>query len=911
MSETIIPPWKQELLKRRERNAKLSNQENSTSGSVSTILSQCTNVESEGKDVTFGRQRILDQNVSGIFNKVKPNSHGFILEDGVDGFGDDTRRQNECKSTHSQLTSNNGIASRLNRPNDSSMQARGRPEKEDRNLPKFSSANTSNQEDSSGISRLDKKYCGDDFSGLSPITLDNGEREQLKSFLGSDRGVDNEHIRPKDVKKMWKKQESKEELYTDRQNVKGKFPNKPSSVNHVEKDGFTEVNERQATPRGGTSIKNHPQGDPSVVRSSVPKAYKSPFAKQGWSRQSGITNKKSYDKNSMVHIPQSNGLDGTERKPSLDEKKSSSTVIDQPHEMVNDDHIPSVKSLLGLFGGRQASNVSQKPQDDLPVSHGQKTWKQVGHSHPDGARPKASDHSLFNLSRHHPEPNLYSVSNSPQLSGSQNADHLQTDINKVTLANKAVALPSHHVSRGIEERMSRLRRASQSSVEEMENSFVVDESVSSVSQAEKSRVIKDHPSILGENTFEPKEEVAEKNLLNKIMRENPLIGKNSFDNHSKQSSYVKKSSVEKLDKEEKSALATNVNDEKVINKVVDGVNTSSGSVRENHHREPIKSQENEVKTLKQPFDKILSVFGPRAGKKSTLDVNDMKEPKSNDKYLSKQSNHGVEGIQSDTGLGDQVLSTENSKGIMKNQQENKIVIKNEESSKELHSKAVKKPRRSLLNVVDPLDVLQLTKDPILLKEKPASSDLGLMKEPLTGRAPTVEIIKSQPDNKAKIAKINRAWDLNKVEPSAPSSQPSQQSMPTNGSTQAAPEVKPQSTNIPVTPIDLIPVSSIDEVAESDTNSDKNIGADSASVKLGNTTFYAGTLTSASVNHEDVPITSKPIGEFIPVSSIDGDGEDNDDSSLLPPPEIVFEKKPEKIKSSFQSNRRQVGKCYFT
>ena len=436
--------------------------------------------------------------------------------------------------------------------------------------------------------------------------------------------------------------------------------------------------------------------------------------------------------------------------------------------------------------------------------------------------------------------------------------------------------------------MSRLRRASHSSMEDLRIDNENVENVAANGQNAKTEVKEDKVMLPSKvDIVEPRP----------AADENRNVKGNSTSCQEKEDSYitVRKSADEQLNKVEASS-PVDVNGLKHANEATYDMINSTGQVKENGHSEPSDGEESHNDAPKPSFDKLRSVFGPQAVKQPTLDVNDSFEPKSSPKYPNKQNACAVNGDQLGGGLGDQLVSTENSKGIMEDQQENKNVIKTEESIQEAPSKVEKKPRKSLLNVVDPLEVLQLTKDPILSKGKPISSDLGLIKAAQSGRKPTVEIIKSQPDNKNKIAQINRAWDLNHVQPAhEPRSQVNAPTMPSNSSPQTPSDVPRQNRNIPVTSIDEIPVSSIDEVA---VNGAKSSEGNVPPLLVGNATFYTGSQSTESSNHEN-----EAEGEFIPVSSID----DDDDPSSLIPPEIVFEKNPEKVRSCFITGGTKVKK----
>jgi hypothetical protein len=934
MSAPDIPLWKQELLKRKQ--AKLSHEKlvssqksnetsskarvsNATSSNSSVLNSRLTDSENK-PNFEIGKQNALDKNNSdSVYNTKKGGLHNrnMILEDSVDS---SRTRQTSGKSNILDVDTG---PSRLDDFGDKPGRNTGLYNK---NFTISGSSNTYGMQANSRVPHRNAKES-------SKIVNDAVDKNRLQSSP-VEVGVECEHIRPRDVKKMWQVQVKKDET---------------TPKSHPTKK-LTKENSRSPHSTGKV-IPNQLNTQIGPNPASVPKAYKSPYAKTPWGRTPSVTDEKSVQTNTASHDVKNSDLKLHVVKPS---SRIGGKTGDDPSENGDDgvEHIQSVKSLLGLFGGKARPNVNRKVSDNVVLGN------------KDHHTSDASSQNRPGLFKHHSEPNLhfngdnkggYFVPASPTRSLESPRKYPSSPRKSPTSPKKSPlspqkspsspkkspmgevaveddVLPSHHVSHGIQERMSRLRTASHSNIEETDGFVEWQNEINS--KPEKVLATKTNespqkdfpvntihnnnqpqipqPSTQGDTpvhqngfTFGNDKSFSGTISFGNMTREDLFtsgtnttqkhhIQRGSYPEkpprlahteHNQQNSFnnVKETIVQNNEKSRlSSALDTNNRLSSPATSVPSAVIYHGGRTNKNTQN-TIKDKKNELHDQNPPqksSDKFPPEFGHRVTTKteSGSNLTGTNEHKSKNKYESTQSNYIVEVNQSESGVHNDVMSTECLTEIKQNKQDSKAVIKNQE----IEVKSDAKPRRKGLNVVDPLAVLQLTKDPILLKEKPAADELGVLKESPTGK---VQIIKHEPDRKNQIAQVNRAWDLDNHK------QTSQQN---NGDMPASSlHVSHGKPNVPVTSIDdEIPVSVIDDFASNKSKSNTNSGG----VNVGNATFYNGTL-SASGNVE-TPSTESG-GEFIPVSSID------DEVDLGPPPEIVFDKMPGDLKSCFAAQNGKV------
>lgn len=881
MSCLEIPLWKQELLKRKQaklgngksvsaQNSKESHSNSRNRNAVNTNLNHCSDnsVEKEhyeiGKNYGFSKQN----NDSGCTTTKKCHTYNRNIRLDCTVDSTDTRQASE----KSKILSVDTGPSRLD-----SLDARS-----NENIGKYNkydfayglsggSSDRRMQKSSEGFKKEEKS------NRVSNDCEQDGRQE-----LEINQGVERKHISPRDVKKMWQLQTTKE------------IPKTPSP-SHPDIPC-------QITTKAGSNP------------SPVPKAYKSPYAKNQWRRPASVGDQKSIKKDSIPS--KGSETESHAQKSSSSKSGAANDNTDKDNEV---EHIQSVKSLLGLFGGQAKPNVNRKVSDNSMRTEGSKNYH-------------TSEIKKPGLFKHNSEPNLYfnkkvvnDISTSPRKSPSSPKKSPTADVD---------ALPSHHVSQGIQERMTRLRRASHSNMEDMDGFIEYQnrlnddmETLGSVQNHESQHaqinqrqnpqlndrvtenISMSHMKINEEGNNIPKKGLKPKNAGEST--EKALVHSHNGRNVAnilvtqKQSTENKSIACEKglsnrhISKQNQADLFNSVTNTAIQNdgeklRLSESVNNHSqisglghdacNDTTENHHstvnNSQHKNKEMNSDSLNQPFDKLLSVFGPGITKKiaTGLDLADANEHK----YQNKQSNYVVENSESDSSLRNNVLSTDRSTGIRQNKQEEKQVIKNKETVKELEEK---KPRRKGLNVVDPLAVLQLTKDPILLKEQPVAAELGLFKEFPSGNKPKVDIIKHEPDKKTKIAQINRAWDLDSNQLT-----PKQNGVVHNNMPASSLQVSPTAHNVPVTSIDEIPVSVIDDFATNKATAaaqPKSNIIGGREINIGNATFYNGALLAGSGGE-----LGEDEEEFIPISSIDAKVD------LGPPPEIVFDTIPGNLKSSF-------------
>ena len=924
MSGLDIPLWKQELLKRKQAklsHEKLISTQKSNESSSKTRVSNAIKSNSSAlnhhlTDSEKGKTNVSDKNNRDIVHNSKKGSsynRQIILPGSVD-----TRESPQSSgNVKSMISSVDTGPSRLERFEDKPSRNIGIHNK---------NYGASGSYSMHGMPQHTRVHHKNDEKS-NKIT-DNNKTDRL-SNPAVGQGVEREHISPRDVKKMWQLQATKDETL-------------PKS--HVTKNpALTKRDPHPSNNEIPTQINTQVGSNPT----SVPKAYKSPYAKGHWRRPASVSDEKSVKTNTTSQAVQRNDVKSHTVKLPL----SNGTANDNEHETGGDgvEHIQSVKSLLGLFGGRARPNINRKVSDNVLVSN--KSGKDYRTS-----EIKTSSSKKPGLFKHHSEPNLFFPADNEVVRD------MPTSPKKSPTAEVVVedaALPSHQVSQGIKERMTRLRRASHSNMEDMEGFVEYQNGLNS--DSETIHVTKNNES--QQNQLNRKQSPQEKDIPEKISvsrtennkqstipkqsnvlengsrldsnkhnvvrtpvdnqnREGPFIG-NSVTNSTQKQNTRKKDSIHdnysRLDNSKQDAVKTSVgkqnrqdlynNVKKTAvqsdnekprlscsvnsnNRLTSPVNHAPNSIG-NHDNTAqnsiteIKNELHDQNSSEQLSDKLLPVFESGSPKKPAtgIDLTDTNEHKSKHKYQSKQNNYAVEIDQSGSGLHNDVVSTKCLTEIKQIKQEAQPVIKNKETVEE---KSNTKPRRKGLNVVDPLAVLQLTKDPILLKEKPAEAELGIFKQSPTGK---VEIIKHEPDKKNQIAQINRAWDLDNSKPILKQNNVGHKNMP--ASTVQGSPMTPHS--VPVTSIDEIPVSVIDDFTSNKLNAavqpKPNVHSDG--VKIGNTTFYDGTLSLVNGNVETAPPESGE--EFIPVSSIDSEAD------LGPPPEIIFDKMPKNLKSSFTQN----------
>ncbi|XP_028394589.1 uncharacterized protein LOC114518800 [Dendronephthya gigantea] len=915
MSRLEIPLWKQELLKRKQ--AKLGNE-----NLVSTQ-------NSKGSDPNPRHRNAINTNLSSSNHNLDNSVEKGHYEIGKNYGFNKQNTDSGCTTTKKCPTYNRNII--LDSSVDS-IDTRQASEKS-----KILSVDT-------GPSRLDSldttsnrnvgKYNKCDFAyGLSGVSSDirmQKSSEALKNIEKSNRanneqdgpqeleitqGVETKHISPRDVKKMWQLQTTKDEI----------LPKSPVSKSPVSKSPSpTKEIPKTLSP----SLQNAPHQITTNVGSNptpVPKAYKSPYAKKQWQRSASKGDEKSVKKNFIL---------SKENETKLHAQKSSSGKSGMANNNIDKDdeveHIQSVKSLLGLFGGQAKPKVNRKVSENSVKTEGEKVCHTTEIKKP----------GLF---KHHSEPNLYfdkkvvnDISTSPRKSPTSPKKSPTVDVEV-----DDVALPSHHVSQGIQERMTRLRRASHSNMEDMDGFIEYEnrlnngvESVHLVQNHDESQHVQINQKQNPQLNDKVAENISKSHMKNNEEQDNILKKdsktKNTSDSMDKtlvhnrnhrnvarimvtqkrntenkiiapENRQVSKQNQDNLSNSVTNTAIRNDNEKLGLSESVNSHNqmpdnrSSTNEINRSTVNNAVKSKEVKSDPNDQSFDKPVSVLGTGITKKvaTVPDLADANEHKSNNKYQNKQSNYVVENSESDSSLHNNVLSTDRSTGIKQNKQEEKLVIKNKETVKEVEEK---KPRRKGLNVVDPLAVLQLTKDPILLKEQPVAADLGLIKELPSGKKPKVDIIKHEPDKKAKIAQINRAWDLDNNPKTPKHNGVVHRNMPAS-SLQVSP------TNVPVTTIDEIPVSVIDDLATNKPTAAVQANSDvtsSRGVNIGNATFYNGALVAGSESE-----VGGDEDEFIPISSIDAEVD------LGPPPEIVFDSVPGNLKSSFaRHGKTKQGKISF-
>ena len=933
MSGLDIPLWKQELLRRKQ--AKLT-QENSVSiqksnesiskarvsnnaNSNSTVLNhRLTDLEKKA-DFGAGKKNALDKNNSDRLHNTKKgsmNNRNIILDECVD-------------SSHTRLTSGNSNSKILdtgpNRLDNFEVKPSRNTSTYNKNFSVSGSCNVRGMYQNNRVPH--------DNVEKSNKIVDDSHKDRLNSPT-VEQGVESEHISPRDVKKMWQRQATKDETLP-----KAHVAKKLSSTKENSKSQHS--SNKEIPNRLSTQVGSNPP--------SVPKAYKSPYAKNQWHRPASVTDEKSVQNSTVSQGVKKSDEKHHAAKSSLhnggmgndDERKKEGDGVE---------HIQSVKSLLGLFGGKTKPNFNRKVSDNILL--GNKTEKGRDYRTSEirtmsGKRP--------GLYKHHSEPNLFF----------KVEDGLANDVPKKSPTSpikssisprKSPTAESHHVSRGIKERMTRLRRASHSNMEEMdgfieyqnrlncdsETAHVVKNnepqhgqlnqrqsprkkdapekiSVSLIENNKQPTIPKQGTqvnTIVHEQDFRPdsykhsnvKVSASNQNqngLFNSVTNATqkdtapeihskldssvPAIGKISVSKQNKDYLHnnVKKTMAQSDD--EKPRLSTTLNNanNRLSSPASNPPNSfeNRGNIIINNTANSTSETKNELhdqSLSEQSSDKFLPAFGLANTKKMAAGrhLTDTNEHKSKNKYQSKQNNYVVETNQSDPGSDNGVVSTECLTEINQNKQDLKQVIKNKETVEEIKVKPEKKPRRKGLNVVDPLAVLQLTKDPILVKEKPPEAELGILKESPTGK---VKIIKHEPDKKNQIAQINRAWDLDNSKPTLKQNDLGHKSMPAS-SIHTSP---PTPNNVPVTSIDEIPVSVIDDSTSDKLNKSKS-NLNSSGVEVGNTTSYNGEADIASPESDE---------EFIPVSSID------DEVDLGRPPEIVFDKMPGNLKSCFGQNAK--------
>ena len=916
MSGLDIPLWKQELLKRKQARltheklhspqksnetgskARASNYANSNSSVLNRHLTDSEN----RADFEIGKQNVPDKNTgASLYNTKKGSSHNrnLILDEFVD-----SPRTRQVGGESQVLNVDTG-PSRLD-----ILEAKPSPNKSIYNgISTISgSSNMHGMQASSRVPHVNKES--------NILVHDSSEKNRLKS-LPVEQGVECEHISLRDVKKMWQTQATKDERLTKSHDAKK----------------LTKENSRGSYP----SSKSPPDQLNSQVSSrpgSVPKAYKSPYAKAPWGRSASVSSGRSIQKN-----PESS------EDKKYDQKMHATVAKDDEHEKGDDgvEHIQSVKSLLGLFGGKARPSFNRKVSDNVVL--GNKAEKDKEYHNSD---IKALSQKRPGLFKHHSEPNLlfnsdnpagYFVPASPNKSptsprkfptsprkspssprkspSSPKTSPLSPK--KSPVAEVAVGdaiLPSHHVSHGIQERLTRLQTASHSSIEEMDGFVEWQNDLNSHTetvlvpqnhepqqndipvhilpnhnqptvptqsmQADKFSTVKtsvsnenqENQSNTGANTTQ-KLEIQQKDSFS----EEPSRLDNISQNQQNSFNNVRETMVQNEKPGLSSALNTNnrLSGPATIATKLPSATVFHGGLARKNTQNAIEEVKNNL--TQQPTDKFLPEFDHKITKRIETGSNltDANEHKSRNKYENKQSDYAVETSQSGSAVHNDVMSTEFLTEIKQDKQDVKPVIKNQE----IEANSSNKPRRKGLNIVDPLAVLQLTKDPILLKEQPPAAELGVFKESPIGK---VQIIKHEPDRKDQIAQINRAWDLDNNR---------QTSKQNNGDMPASSiYVSPtKSSNVPVTSIDEIPVSVIGDFNSNKSNSNTNTDGTNA----GSTAFYNGSMGTGLTENE---------GEFIPVSSID------DEVDLGPPPEIVFDKMPGNIKSCFLQNGKKRGKLSF-
>ena len=928
MSGLDIPLWKQELLKRKQ--ARLSHEKLHSSlksnetgskaraSSNSSVLNRHLTDSEKKADFELGKQNVPDKNTSAnLYNTKKGSLHNRNLI--LDEFVDSPRARQV--SGKSQILDVDTGPSRLDsfeaKPSTNSSVYNG-------NFTISGSSSMHGMLVSSRVPHVNESNI---------IVHDSSDKNRLKS-LPVEQGVECEHIRPRDVKKMWQIQVTKDETVPKSHDAKKLTKENSRSSNPSSKGPSNKLNSQVSSNPG-----------------SVPKAYKSPYAKAPWGRPASVSSEKSIQKNTESNEIKIIDQKSHENKPSLSIGREAK---DGEHEKGDDgvEHIQSVKSLLGLFGGKARPNFNRKVSDNVVL--GNKAEKDREYHNSD---IKASSQKRPGLFKHHSEPNLlfnsdnhagYFVPASPNKSPSTprkfptNPRKSPSSSKKSPLSPKKspvaevaggdAILPSHHVSHGIQERLTRLRTASHSNIEEMDGFVEWQNDLNSTSETvlipqnselqqkdipvhmlpkhnqptvprqsiQDDKTIHENGFKLDDNKFSTlktlpgnKTEESISNSEANIAQKQEIQQKDSFpekprlDNISQnqQNSFnnVRETIVQNNNEKPRLSNALNTNNR------LSGAATNAPSATVFHGGSAMKNTQNSIKEVEnklhdqnssqQSTDKFLPEFDHKITTKTETGSNltDTNEHKSRNKYENKQSNYAVETSQSGSSVHNNAMSTECLTEIKQDKQDLKPVIKNQE----IEAKSDKKPRRKGLNIVDPLAVLQLTKDPILLKEQPPAAELGVFKESPTGK---VQIIKHEPDRKNQIAQINRAWDLDNNKQTL---KQNYGDMPPS-SIHVSPT---KSNNVPVTSIDEIPVSMIGDFNSNKSKSNTNSDGPNA----GNTTFYNGNIGTGLTENE---------GEFIPVSSID------DEVDLGPPPEIVFDKMPGNLKSCFlQDGKVLVFSCF--
>lgn len=852
MSGLDVPVWKQELLKRKQaklthekllsgQNASNTKCQVGNAGSIkSNVLIDYRFVDSENKKNNDSVHHIvLGKSSKNIGNSTKGNSYNRNVSLGVDSTNKSQTIQANFKS---DFVSVDPGRSRLD----------------------------SFDENPTRTGMYNEKVVSNNMHGMQQNTRVDVNKEKLNVINNSDKtelkeseiyeGVECEHISPQDVKKMWQQQATKDEglLKSHHKNL---GPAKHTPNPEVSKGVNTKV--------------------PSNLV-STPKAYKSPFAKSLWRRPALVIDKK-LAKNNIV-------MQDTENvKPHIINPSSSkyATAICNENEIGKDEveHIQSVKSLLGFFGGKAKPDLNRKVSDN--ILFGNKTAKGKDNC---SAEFKSFSSKKPGLFKHHSEPNLLFPTDKKSIHFTSSTPQQSPTIE---ISGDDTALPSHQVSQGIQDRMTRLRRASHSTMEDMDGfsdyemnrqhqKTNIPTHNGSQTNQKHSPKLTDISNKWSPNRLESCEQatvlkqniIGNNSLPKNVSRldENILLSVNTSVGQTNESLYDMKN-VSYQSNNIKPSLSHSANTDRQHDSPVSGTPQNvEYQYKNNITNNEINTKLSDQGLSKQGLDLLQPADGPVITNNTACMVN-KSEHKSINQYQNNQSNYVVQSSQSDSRVHNNV-STECLTEIKQSKQEEvKTFIKNNEPSKD-GVKLGPKPRRKGLNVVDPLAVLELTKDPILLKETPATEEMGVFKDSPSGK---VQIIKHEPDKKNHIAQINRAWDLENYKPTF------KQNMPAS-----IVNVPPMcQKNVPVTTIDKIPVTSIDGL--------NMAGQQQIGKRIDDSAFYNhGTLTNG-----DVGTTSESEGEFIPVSSVDVEAD------VGPPPEIVFDTMPGNYKSSFSGQKGKV------
>lgn len=602
-------------------------------------------------------------------------------------------------------------------------------------------------------------------------------------------GVVNEHINPSTAKKMWQRQQK-----------------------NVANDN---------------------------VGTNIPKAYKSPYAKNHWNRSS-LKREQNSITNGKISKPYGSSIKKDAKKPA-----TSHYTVDENDDTV--EHIQSVKILLGLFGGKAKPSLHHKISDNSLASGRFKKFETVldkrpalykHHSEPNLIQ---QHHTPLNYKRCPPSPlrSPVSLTKSPPSTLMSPVSPLKSPLSptksppsplKSPGGDTDVASSFHHVSHGIHEKMTQLRRASQTSMEEEKGCLEFNKKSGHQSgvQTLGSELQIDHN----------KEKVQSSVAINNSSEQKTPVVDQSSDHQQKDG--VKE--IFAYDKPTPVDLSKTVGDNHN-----DVCNYHKDIVETGQRTETIYDGINE-----HSFDEKQQMRASRST--ATSELTYINKEQSIGKYEEKQNGYAKENEQSKSGLHSNEPLSHCLTEISQDKQVSKVIKPVQTEEKAIETKS-KKPRRRGLNVVDPLAVLQLTKDPILLKEKTNTADLGVINKLSSGKT---LIIKNEPDRKAQVAKINRAWDLQNAQNASKGDVAGQKKPLPSGNTQ---------NNVPVTSIYDIPVSNVDNVAMM-------------------TSSHTGNFL---IEHETY-------GEFIPVSSID-------DVDVGPIPEVVFDHAPVKLKSCFKHNRK--------